>query len=302
MATRLTSPDREIEIGHGLPTVLINDQLRVLDQSPHIFEQLQMMKIDAIIDLAKQSSHLGMDLLDLLIYHPELDEVELLPRIVHRLNREIGCPISLDTRNVEALEAALEENSPYIAVINSTTAEKESLESILPVAKKYNAVIVGMPIGDIYGLPKTVGERLYEAGVIIKACEDSGIDRDRILMDGVVLASAAEPDSFQVTLESLAAYRDQLQVSTILGIGNAGFGMPTPTVIDLAYLIGAIPWGLNSALVNPNTQGLAQTVHAMDFLMNSDYGGKRYIQWYRQNKKMTLSDNSYKAKTPGCNP
>lgn len=285
MTTRLTSPGGEIEIGHGLPTVLINDQLRVLDQSPYIFEQLQNMEIDGIVDLAKRGSHLGTDLLDLLITHPDLDEVELLPRIVYRLNQEIGCPISLDTRNIEALEAALEENSPYIAIINSTTAEKESLERILPVAKKYNAVVVGMPIGDMYGLPKTVGERLYEAGVIIKACEDSSIARDRILMDGVVLASAAEPDSFQVTLESLEAYRDQLQVSTILGIGNAGFGMPTPTVIDLAFLIGAIPWGLNSALVNPDTLGLVQTVRAMDFLVNNDFGGKRYIQWYRQNKK-----------------
>lgn len=285
MTTRLTSPGGEIEIGHGLPTVLINDQLRVLDQSPYIFEQLQKMEIDGIVDLAKRGSHLGTDLLDLLITHPDLDEVELLPRIVYRLNQEIGCPISLDTRNIEALEAALEENSPYIAIINSTTAEKESLERILPVAKKYNAVVVGMPIGDMYGLPKTVGERLYEAGVIIKACEDSSIARDRILMDGVVLASAAEPDSFQVTLESLEAYRDQLQVSTILGIGNAGFGMPTPTVIDLAFLIGAIPWGLNSALVNPDTLGLVQTVRAMDFLVNNDFGGKRYIQWYRQNKK-----------------
>lgn len=286
MPTRLTSPNGEIQIGHGLPTVLINDQLRVLDQSPHIFEQLQKLEIDAIVELAKRGAHLGMDMLDLLIYHPDLDEVELLPRIVHALNKEIGCPLSLDTRNIEALQAALEENSSYVAVINSTTAERASLESILPVAVKYQAVVVGMPIGDTYGLPKTVSERLFEARVILDACAEIGIQKDNVLMDGVVLASAAEPDSFEVTLASLAAYRDQLEVGTILGIGNAGFGMPTPTVVDLAYLIGAIPWGLNSALVNPGTKGLVETVRAMDFLVNSDFGGKRYIQWFRKNKKL----------------
>jgi cobalamin-dependent methionine synthase I len=78
-----------------------------------------------------------------------------------------------------------------------------------------------------------------------------------------------------------------LGVSTTLGIGNAGFGMPTPTVIDLAYLVAAIPWGLDSALVNPATRGLVETVRAIDFLDGSDASGRRYIQWYRKMKKQT---------------
>lgn len=286
MTTRLTSPNGEILIGKGYPTVLINDQLRVLDQSPEIFEKLMNNEVGGLIELAKNGFQYGLDMVDILIYHPELDEVELLPRIVHQINKVVGCPIMLDTRNPQALEAALKEIQPFQAVINSVTAEKEMLEVILPIAKKFDAVVVGMPIGDKYGLPKTLPERLYEANVIIEACEGTGISRNRILMDGVVLASAAEPDSFQVTVESLKAYQDQFGVATILGIGNAGFGMPTPTVIDLAFLIGAIPWGLNAALVNPKTKGLIETVRAMDFLVNHDIAGKRYIHWYRKNRKL----------------
>jgi len=286
MTTRLLSPNGEFLIGKGYPTVLINDQLRVLDQSPEVFEKLMNNEVDGLIELAKNGFQHGLDMVDILIYHPELDEVELLPRIVHQINKVVGCPMMLDTRNPQALEAALKEIQPFQAVINSVTAEKEMLDVILPIAKKFDAVVVGMPIGDKYGLPKTLPERLYEANVIIEACEGTGISRNRILMDGVVLASAAEPDSFHVTVESLNAYQDQFGVATILGIGNAGFGMPTPTVIDLAFLIGAIPWGLNSALVNPKTRGLIETVRAMDFLVNHDSGGKRYIHWYRKNRKL----------------
>jgi len=286
MTTRLLSPNGEILIGKGYPTVLINDQLRVLDQSPEVFEKLMNNEVDGLIELAKNGFQHGLDMVDILIYHPELDEVELLPRIVHQINKVVGCPMMLDTRNPQALEAALKEIQPFQAVINSVTAEKEMLDVILPIAKKFDAVVVGMPIGDKYGLPKTLPERLYEANVIIEACEGTGISRNRILMDGVVLASAAEPDSFHVTVESLNAYQDQFGVATILGIGNAGFGMPTPTVIDLAFLIGAIPWGLNAALVNPKTRGLIETVRAMDFLVNHDSGGKRYIHWYRKNRKL----------------
>ena len=286
MTTRLTSPNGEILIGKGYPTVLINDQLRVLDQSPEVFEKLMNKEVDGLIELAKNGFQHGLDMVDILIYHPELDEVELLPRIVHQINKVVGCSMMLDTRNPQALEAALKEIQPFQAVINSVTAEKEMLEVILPIAKKFDAVVVGMPIGDRYGLPKTLPERLYEANVIIEACEGTGISRNRILMDGIVLASAAEPDSFHVTVESLKAYQDQFGVATILGIGNAGFGMPTPTVIDLAFLISAIPWGLNAALVNPKTRGLIETVRAMDFLVNHDSGGKRYIHWYRKNRKL----------------
>ena len=285
MTTRLTSPNGEVRIGENYPTVLINDQLRIMDQSPEIFEQLSNMKLDGLLDMARTGCQAGLDMIDILVFHPELNEVELLPRIAKLINREIGCPISLDSRNPEALEAALIEIKPYRALINSVSAERESLEMILPLVKKYDAAIVGMPIGDTYGLPKILRERVFEARVIVEACEGIGIERENILMDGVCLASSAEPESFQVTVESLKAYRDELGVSTILGIGNAGFGMPTPTVIDLAYLVAAIPWGLDSALVNPNTKGLVNTVRAIDFLVNNDIGGKRYISWYRKNKK-----------------
>jgi 5-methyltetrahydrofolate--homocysteine methyltransferase len=285
MPTKLTSSNGDLFIGKGLPTVLINDQLRIMDQDPMIFEQLQKKDVNRLLDIAKSGYVSGMDMVDILIFHQDLDEVELLPRIAWSIKKEVGCPMALDSRNVDALSAALEAISPDKALINSVSAEKEVLESILPVAKKYGAAMVGMPIGDTYGLPKTVEGRVFEANVIIEACEGFGIRKEDLVMDGVCLASSAEPETFEITLQTLMAFQNDLEVSTILGIGNAGFGMPDQTVIDLAYLIGAIPWGLNSAIVNPNTEGLVKTVRAMDFLMNTDVGGKRYINYWRSLRK-----------------
>jgi 5-methyltetrahydrofolate--homocysteine methyltransferase len=285
MPTKLSSLNGELRIGKGLPTVLINDQLRIMDQDPLIFEQLQKNDVSRLLEIAKSGHASGLDMVDILIFHQDLDEVELLPRIAWSIKKEVGCPMALDTRNVEALEAALKEIYPDKALINSVSAEKEALHKILPVAKKYNAAMVGMPIGDTYGLSKKVEERVFEAKVIIQACEEIGISREDIIMDGICLASSAEPETFEITLQTLKLFQDELGVSTILGIGNAGFGMPDRTVIDLAYLIGAIPCGLNSAIVNPDTEGLVKTVRAMDFLMNTDFGGKRYIKYWRSLRK-----------------
>lgn len=285
MTTTLSAPNGEVQFGPGLPTVLINDQLRIMDQSPTILEQLRIGILDGVLDLARWGQAIGTDLVDVLVFHPDLDEVELLPRIAALVKEKIGCPVSLDSRNPQALEAALQALRPYKAMINSVTAEHDSLATILPIAKKYGAVVVGMPIGHLYGLPKKATERLAEAGVIVEACEGIGIPREDIVMDAICFAASADPDSFFVTMETLRLFHQELGVSTTLGIGNAGYGMPDPTVLDLAYLVGGIPWGLDSALVNPVTQGLIETVRAMDFLAGNDSVGRRYIQNYRNHKK-----------------
>jgi 5-methyltetrahydrofolate--homocysteine methyltransferase len=285
MTTTLSAPNGEIQFGPGLPTALINDQLRIMDQSPTIFEQLREGILDGLLELARWGQEIGTDLVDILVFHPDLDEVDLLPRVAARVKDEVGCPISLDSRNPQALEAALGALRPYNAMINSVTAENDSLNMILPIAKKYGAVVVGMPIGHFRGIPKKSGERLSEARVIVEACEGIGIPRENVVMDAICLASSVDPDSFQVTMETLRLFHGELGVSTTLGIGNAGHGMPEQTVIDLAYLVGGIPWGLDSALVNPATRGLVETVRAMDFLAGKDPAGRRYIQNYRKHKK-----------------
>jgi 5-methyltetrahydrofolate--homocysteine methyltransferase len=148
-----------------------------------------------------------------------------------------------------------------------------------------------MPIGHLHGLSEKAAERLAEAKVIVEACEGIGIPREDVVMDAICLAAAASTRSFQVTMETLHLFHEELGVSTTLGIGNAGYGMPEPTVIDLAYLVGGIPIGLDSALVNPATRGLVETVRAMDFLAGNDPSGWRYIQNYRNHKKAQNSNS-----------
>jgi 5-methyltetrahydrofolate--homocysteine methyltransferase len=252
-----------------------------MDQSPEVLAELREGKLDKLLELARAGHQTGTDMVDILIDHPGLDQRILLPSIALAVNEELGCPISLDSRDPEALDAALSALKPYKALINSVTAETDSLEALLPVAKDHGAAIVGMPIGHIHGLPKTPKGRLVEARVIVEAAEQHGIPREDVVIDAVCLASSAEPNSMQVTLDTLSALHRELGVATILGIGNAGFGMPDQTRIDLAYLVAAIPWGLDAALVDPATPGLIESTRAIDFLTGRDVYGKGYIQHYR---------------------
>jgi len=279
--TTLSSRNGNLEFGPGKPTLLINDQLRVIDQSLQVLTELGAGKLDKLLELARLGQRAGTDVVDILVNHHDLDEVALLPQVAVAVHHEIGCPISLDSRDPKALDAALSALQPHKALINSVTAEPDALETLLPVAKKHRAAVVGMPIGHQHGLPKTVEGRLAEARVIVETAERYGIPREDVVIDAICLASSAEPGSMQVTLETLHALHQELGVATLLGIGNAGFGMPDQTRIDLAYLLAAVPWGLDAALVDPATPGLIESVRAIDFLTGRDPYGSRYIQHYR---------------------
>jgi 5-methyltetrahydrofolate--homocysteine methyltransferase len=280
-----------LSFGAGLPTVLVNDQLRIMDQRPDVLSDLRAGRLEPFLNLARFGQQVGVDMVDILVCYLDLDEVSLLPRIAVAVHEEIGCPISLDSRNPQALDAALAALQPYKAMVNSVTAERDSLEVLLPIAKKHGAAVVGMPIGHQYGLPRTVEGRLAESLVIIEAAEDHGIPREDIVIDAICLATAAEPDSLHVTLETLRALSKDLGVTTILGIGNAGYGMPQQTVIDLAYLLAAVPSGLDAALVDPVTAGLLDGVRAIDFLVGNDPYGSRYIKHYRAARARQKAEN-----------
>lgn len=278
--TTLTSRGGELAFGPGLPTVLINDQLRIMDQSPEVLAELRQGRFDTLLELGRYGRQAGIDMVDILLNHHELDEAALLPKIAVAVHEELGCPIALDSRNPAALDAAMLALKPYKVLLNSISAEREIMEVLMPIAKQHGAAVVGMPIGDRHGMPKTVDGRMAELEVFLEAAARHGIGREDIVIDAICLASSAEPGSMQVTLETIKRIH-QMGIATVLGIGNAGFGMPNQTRIDLAYLVAAVPWGLDAALIDPSTEGLVETVRAIDFLTGNDEFGMKYIQHYR---------------------
>jgi cobalamin-dependent methionine synthase I len=207
---KLTSPDGLIEYGPAHPTMLINDQLYVINKPDHVVEALSRGQIDDFLELAKWGHTLGTDMTAILLTHPEIDEVELLPRVARAVLDETGSPVGLDTRNPEAIEAALSEIHPYKSILWTVTAEEAVLEKLLPIAKHYGAVVAGMPMGrKSVHVPMTASERLAEAQVIIDACEGIGIPPEDVVIDAVCMpAGLLQPNSYRVTLETIAGLHE----------------------------------------------------------------------------------------------
>ena len=288
--TKLIGSRSSVEFGPGLPVLLINDQLRVYDQDETVLEQLQAGNSDALVQLALEGAKHGCRAVDLLIDHYTLDEAELLPLVVQAVDEALGCPISLDSRNATAIDRAMQGYSGK-AMLNSIVYEKEVLDDLLPLVTRYNMAVVAMLVDDVH-IPETWQDRLAIAHKILEHTDDAGIPREDVVFDCVCMAAGALPNSMQVTLDTLKAVHDDLGMSTLLGIGNAGFGMPDQTRLDMIYMAIGASWGLDSALVDFHTDHLLTYANAADFLTGRDLYGANYISLYRKRKRSRTKKRS----------
>ena len=99
-----------------------------------------------------------MDLLDVNVGLPEIDEAQVLKNTVCSLQEIIDLPLQIDTSNYKALEKALRRYNGK-AMINSVNGKQESMDAIFPLAKKYGGLIVAL-ILDENGIPNNLDDQI----------------------------------------------------------------------------------------------------------------------------------------------
>jgi len=282
MATIITSKDRKVEFGEGLPTVIIGERINPTGNK-RLAEDLSKGKFDVLVQEALSQKKAGAGILDVNVVASGVDEITMLPKAVLKVLEVSGLPVSIDSSNPEALKKALEVY-PYKALINSVTGQEKSLKAVLPLVKKFGACVVGLTMDDS-GIPKTADKRFAVAKRIIEVAESYGVPREDIVIDCLCLTQAAETNSAVVTLKTLTRVSRELGVTTVLGVSNISFGMPDRKIINLTFLSQAISQGLNAAIVDPTIEGVVETILASDFLAGRDSYGRRYLKYYREKRK-----------------
>lgn len=282
MATIVTSKNRKVEFGEGLPTAIIGERINPTGKKK-LAGDLSKGKLDVLIQEALSQKEAGADILDVNVAVSGADETAMLPKAVLKVLEVSGLPVSIDSSNPEALKKALEVY-PYKALVNSVTGQEKSLKAVLPLVKKFGASVVGLTMDDS-GIPKTIDKRFAVAKRIIEVAESYGVPREDIVIDCLCLTQAAQTNSAVVTLKTLTRVSRELGVTTVLGVSNISFGMPSRKIINLSFLAQAISQGLNAAIVDPTIKGMVETILASDFLAGRDYYGKRYLKYYREKGK-----------------
>ena len=215
------------------------------------------------------------DILDVNVGTPEVDEVVMLPAAVKAVQAVTGLPLQLDSSNPVALEAALRVYNGK-AIVNSTSAEQDKMDVILPLCKKYGAAIVGLTL-DENGIPDTPEGRFALAEKIMTSALKIGIPREDIYIDCLVLPVSASAMSAEITLEALRMVKEKLGLKTLLGVSNISFGLPSRPMINQTFLVMAMKNGLDLPILNPSSPELMSSLASFKLLTGQDEGAEDFI-------------------------
>lgn len=278
------SPERITAVSSGSKSVVLGNDVSVIGErinptgKKKLKEALRTRNFDYILNEAVNQRNAGAEILDVNAGLPEIDEKEVMVKIVQEIQAVVDLPLQIDSTDPEVVEAALRIYNGK-ALVNSVNGEEKSLKAILPLVKKYGACVLGLTL-DEDGIPETAAGRFAIAEKIVAAADTFGIKREDVLIDCLVLTASTQQPAVMETLKAVRMVKEKLGVKTILGVSNVSFGLPRRDILNSTYLAMALACGLDAPIINPLSGPMMDVVHSFRVLANMDSGSESFVAAY----------------------
>ena len=233
---------------------------------------------DYVIAQAISQAEAGAEILDVNVGVPGIDEAAVMPKLIKKLQAATDLPLQIDSSNPEAIEAALRVYDGK-AIVNSVNGDREVLDRVLPVVKKYGAAVIGLTL-DSGGIPDTCQKRFEIAERILAAAREYGIPDEDVIIDSLTLTASAQQKEVDETLKTVRRVTEELKLATALGVSNVSFGLPLRSVVNRTFLTMAMENGLTLPIINPNDEDMMASIYAFNVLKNRDEGAAAFIDRY----------------------
>lgn len=240
---------------------------------------------DRLAALARQQADAGATFIDVNVgmgSGTRDDEIEAMQWAVVTLCAATDKPLCIDSADPSVIQAGLEAMSGRPAMINSVKADTHCLETVLPLAARFQAPVVALAMDD-QGIPKTVQGRIAACRKIAAACADFQVSLDQLYFDPLVLPVSTDAGQGRVTLDTLTAIKQTFAAAhTTMGLSNISFGLPGRANLNAAFLQMAIYAGLDSAIMDPANAVMMAAVRTGEALMGRDRHFRRYTRALRK--------------------
>ncbi len=256
---RLASATSAMAMHQDPPPLLIGERCNA--QGSKKFKRLLLAEdYDSILEIAREQVNFGAHALDISTAVTERpDEVELMRKVVKKLEMGVEVPLVIDTTELDVLETALK-TAPGRCLINSTHLEagRSKADKVFTLAKTHNAAVIVLTI-DENGMAKTgarkleVAKRIYEIAV-----NEHGLRPEALVFDALTFTLATgDPEFANSAIETIAGIRlikENLPgVLASLGVSNLSFGLAPQArpVLNSIMLYHCVQAGLDMAIINP---------------------------------------------------
>ncbi len=236
---------------------------------------------DFIRDLASKQLLQRADYLDICSGRPDCD-AEILKWMIGLIqNDHPDVRFSLDSPNPDTiLECMPLCKNP--GIINSVSLEKNKTGSIFPaVADKNGWKMIALLLDDT-GMPETVEKRMESFHGITAKMMEYGISINRVYFDPLVFTVGTSPDSFLNFINTSKEIKKECPDAHIIsGLSNISYGLPYRKALNHAFLVGAMMFGMDSAIMDPLNRDLLGGVYAAEALLGKDEYCIEYLSAYR---------------------
>jgi len=208
-----------------------------------------------------------------------LDDIQWLVQAIQEVTDK---PLVLDSSKPQVIESGLKViKSPVI--INSTTADPEKLDVLVPLAKKYNAQLIGLTIST-KGIPQNKDQRLELAATIVASCTEQGFPIEDLYLDPIVLPVNVAQAQMKDILEVIHEFKiiSEPSPKSIVGLSNVSQGTCVRSLINRTFLVMAITFGLDAAILDPTDKDLLDAAITAELILNKQIYCDSYLEAYRK--------------------
>ena len=239
-------------------------------------EALRAGDIPYIIHQGMEQEEAGAQVLDVNVGLPEIDEKEMMLRVLDELQNVTTLPLQIDTTKPDVMEAALRRYNGK-PMINSVNGKQEIMDTVFPLVKKYGGLVVALTL-DEDGISEDSARRVEIAKKIYAEAAKYGIRKSDIIIDPLAMAVSSDSKAGIATMETVRAIHEMGGL-TSLGISNVSFGLPLREFVTASFFTLCMGAGLSAAIMNPLQGEMIKAWRCYNLLSGRDENCTDYIEW-----------------------
>ena len=273
---------------------IIGENIHII--SKRVKEAIAERDIRFFQDLAVKQVEAGASALDLNIGPQKKAGHEIMPWLVKGIQEVVDVPLSLDTTNLAAIEEGLKVAKTQ-CIINSTSAEEERLETVPPLAKKYNAKLIALTMGK-GGIPVSAEERVNIAlEKLIPRAMELDIAMEDLLIDPLVLTVSGCQEYCPECIEAVRILKvaGDPPPMTNVGLSNVSNAVPREMrpLINRTYGVMLMAAGVDYMIADPLDEQLKEFIRIVEERDTSTGVGQLVVTLYDKTanmEKLTADD------------
>jgi len=232
---------------------IIGENIHILSEK--VKEALKNRDSEFFMDLAVQQVEAGAKAVDINLGPRKKDWAEVFPWIIQAVEHVVDVPLSIDTTNVDGMEAALQTITKAQPILNSTSAEPERLEKIPLLAKKYGAKVIALTMRS-EGIPVEADARVNIAvEALIPRMTEIDFPMQDLIIDPLVLTVSGCQQYCPHLIETVRTlqYAWDPAPNISVGLSNVSNAVPNENrpLINRVYLSMLMGVGLQMMIANP---------------------------------------------------